>query len=310
MNDYYSILGISESASFTEIKNAYRKLSKKFHPDVNQGDKYFEERFKEIQSAYEILSDSNKRIKYDSERTILRGNNARRNNDEYYSKEENLKRQKEEIKKREEELKRKEEEFRRKEQTYSKPEEKIESKRSSNNILYLLLVPLVIILIVILNKSGRSRIQTVKESTALFEEKEKESDLPDLPLIPSSNASDLSLKKIKNSDILNNLVKGQWEGSAYQSNINESWAIKLIFNKESDEFEIIYPSLNCTGYWKAKSVTNSEIEFIEMLRTGQHICNDGGNIVLRQLTSDRMQYLFYWPSVTTLDSKGEIKRVK
>ncbi len=58
-------MGVSQSASHEEIKAAYRKLSKKFHPDVNQGDLFFAERFKEINEAYEILSDIVKRKRYD-----------------------------------------------------------------------------------------------------------------------------------------------------------------------------------------------------------------------------------------------------
>jgi len=65
MTNYYKILGVQNFAPNSEIKSAYRKLSKKFHPDVNQGDKFFEERFKEIQFAYEFLCDSFKRQKLD-----------------------------------------------------------------------------------------------------------------------------------------------------------------------------------------------------------------------------------------------------
>ncbi|MBK8393016.1 MAG: DnaJ domain-containing protein [Saprospiraceae bacterium] len=66
MKDYYYILGIESDASEDEIKKAYRKLSVKFHPDKNEGDKFFENRFKEIQEAYETLSNKNQRILYDS----------------------------------------------------------------------------------------------------------------------------------------------------------------------------------------------------------------------------------------------------
>lgn len=66
MKDYYYILGIESEASDNEIKKAYRKLSIKFHPDKNNGDKFFENRFKEIQEAYETLSNKNKRVTYDS----------------------------------------------------------------------------------------------------------------------------------------------------------------------------------------------------------------------------------------------------
>lgn len=65
MKDYYYILGLKKEASIEEIKKAYRKLSLKFHPDKNDGDEFFSERFKEIQEAYETLSNSSKRIQYD-----------------------------------------------------------------------------------------------------------------------------------------------------------------------------------------------------------------------------------------------------
>ena len=63
--DYYSILGVSRNASDREIKQAFRRLARKHHPDVNPGDKTAEEKFKQISEAYEVLSDKEKRKKYD-----------------------------------------------------------------------------------------------------------------------------------------------------------------------------------------------------------------------------------------------------
>ncbi len=63
--DYYAILGVSKTASPEDIKQAFRKLARKFHPDVNPGNKQAEARFKEINEAYEVLSDPDKRKKYD-----------------------------------------------------------------------------------------------------------------------------------------------------------------------------------------------------------------------------------------------------
>lgn len=64
--DYYEVLGVDKSASADDIKKAYRKLAMKYHPDRNPGDKSAEEKFKEVGEAYEVLSDADKRSRYDS----------------------------------------------------------------------------------------------------------------------------------------------------------------------------------------------------------------------------------------------------
>ena len=63
--DYYEVLGLNKGASESEIKSAFRKMAMKYHPDRNPGDKEAEEKFKEVNEAYGILSDPEKKSKYD-----------------------------------------------------------------------------------------------------------------------------------------------------------------------------------------------------------------------------------------------------
>jgi len=121
MKDYYYILGIESTATEAEIKSAYHKLALKFHPDKNDGDKFFEDRFKDILEAYDTLAIGEKRIQYDSKFSNQKfGNNYSNDHQKY---EEELRR------KFEAELRRKEEEIKSKYQT---PQQKAAEEAERN----------------------------------------------------------------------------------------------------------------------------------------------------------------------------------
>jgi len=105
MKNYYYILGVHKSAAIQEIKSAYRKLAIRLHPDKNNGDEFFEERFKDIKEAYETLSDTHRKSDYDIKLRLYSG---AFNHEELKKYKELLKRKyKDELKKREEDIKKK-----------------------------------------------------------------------------------------------------------------------------------------------------------------------------------------------------------
>eukprot|EP01030_Chromulinospumella_sphaerica_P026646 gene26646-26861_t len=80
--DYYEVLGVGKSADEKELKAAYRKLAKKLHPDLNPGNAAAEESFKEVTGAYDLLSDAEKRRRFDSGEIDAAG--AERPRERYY----------------------------------------------------------------------------------------------------------------------------------------------------------------------------------------------------------------------------------
>ena len=334
--DYYKTLGVQPNASFENIRTAYRKLSKKFHPDVNNGDKFFEEKFKEIQEAYEILCDTSKRKQYDYKRANFNKSSSsfsQEHEDNLRKKEEEIRRQKEDFKKWEDSLKKKEEILQEKEKENQKAKQ---SKKPAYLILILLLIIISISLIYF--TSNRNYTNTVNSTiarpttdTALADVANK--DEFKQPLLQTkvlngktyqqdskgdwyevqsstrtnypSNTNEASNTEFRNSKLAKT-IDGVWTGSAYQYDVKESWTIKLTCNSKEGTFLIEYPSLGCSGNLIIENLNSNEIEFRESIQKGIGTCNNNGVIKFKKINNKKLVYSYYLPNSSDINAKGQV----
>ena len=308
--DYYKTLGVFPTATLQEIKIAYRKLSKKFHPDINDGDKFFEERFKEIQEAYEVLSNSVKRNNYDFKWQNEGNKNSfsqNSNNDFFRKREEEFEKQKEAYKKWEESLRKKEEELK------SKPKSEKIYKKFGVIALVSIFFSIVIIVflrrnIAIDNGNSSANVFTQNDTTEVASNTQRNTVPPFVKTnIENKTRGDQLLKDKLSNSRLARIFNGTWKGNAFQYNIRERWKIILKCDLEKNEFKISYPSLDCSGVWNIEDVSENVISFREHILSG--ICIEGGLVKLKIINERTLEYYVYLADNTTLCAKGIIKKM-
>ncbi len=166
MKDFYYILGLERNTSLDAIKKAHKLLALKFHPDLNKGDKFFEQRFKDIQEAYETLSDTDKRKQYDAafkftqnggntydktreeelkkqKEAFEKQKNQQRENDRI--REEELRKQKEDLEKQKRDFEKKQNEKRESESKYTPPPPPTAPIVRSNNFVFFIILGVIAI---------------------------------------------------------------------------------------------------------------------------------------------------------------------
>ncbi|MHB8259465.1 MAG: DnaJ domain-containing protein [Bacteroidia bacterium] len=199
MKDYYYILGLTNKSTDEQIKSAYRKLSVKFHPDKNDGDKFFEERFKDIQEAYETLSNPSKKASYNLK--FQSGKGASNNNESFKNYEEQLKR------KYDEELRKKEAEIKQKYQTPEQRQDELNEirRRAEENRI---------------KKEKEDALKAIEENKILLTKKEQER----AALLNRINILNTEIPAIKQT-IENSYTKSN--SSAQSKTTIDSWATIL-----------------------------------------------------------------------------------
>lgn len=299
---------MEKTASTEEIKTAFRKLSKKFHPDVNAGDPFFTDRFKEIQEAYDVLTDEEKRDDYDKKLFSF----LNRGFDREFL--EGLKRRQEE-KRRAEELKRKEEEQLREEQFRREAEEALAQeeraraaagrKRRRNKLLLwgVTILPVLILaglyaarIIPQVNSRAEQPVDTVAVApladTAVQEKRD------------TLAKRGTPLEKDRRVRSLN----GRWTGLVYQFQLKEDRPISFSCNYSRSRFQVEYPDQECRGKWELIKIDEEDFHFRENITEGQDSCTQGGLIVLSPYKRRQYHYSYYWPNDRTLAASGYISR--
>jgi len=293
MKNFYQILGLHKDASSAEIKTAFRKLSKKFHPDVNQGDKFFEELFKEIQSAYEVLGDEDNRAAYD-----LRSGYRKTSPNSSNSAQEQPAPQP--PPRTEPKSNPKQEPDKTAKATGETTVPKSKKGRSVWGIIIFILVG-GFFHAVFKNANKTSSNSTVAKASTANEY--VDTFAVDTPLAEPV-ATTISEKV---PQALMSSFEGVWIGSAYQYDVNQRWAIRLTCH--NGLFSVKYPSLGCAGNLSVMQADGDTLILREKL-TSPGSCYDDGIIVISIKEDGRIEAFFNDSQNTTIIAIGHLTKMK
>ena len=97
-------------------------------------------------------------------------------------------------------------------------------------------------------------------------------------------------------------LNGVWEGTGYQLNNATTWSIKFIGDPENQTYSIEYPSLKCSGTWKAEQITANMARFVETITVGKNLCLDGGTVIVTRIDEKYMTFTYLDPGTDNLGS--------
>ncbi|HAD78225.1 MAG TPA: hypothetical protein DCF99_00680, partial [Flavobacteriaceae bacterium] len=250
MTNYYKILGVPDFASQEDIKKAFRKLSKKFHPDLNDGDEFFANKFRELKEAYDFLCDDNKRASLD--RFLRGGSSNRSTQNKTYQEDLNRQKAQEEFRRKqkaeEEELFRKAEEqkqkteIKEKEFKINKENENInyEKNRNNNSLInkklkiFLFLVVLFLLYLIINHFNNKKKEQIEIENKIRIKDSIKYVNSPPIYKL------ELHVDSLYNKRTKDNVKPYFSLGSSMQDVINLEGKPQNIRINEDYDIDILY----------------------------------------------------------------------
>lgn len=308
MKNYYHILGVEKNASTEEIKTAFRKLSKKFHPDVNAGDQFFADRFKDIQEAYDTLTDNDKREEYDKKLYSFFNRGFDREFLEGLKRRQEEKRKAEELKRKEEEMLREEQARREAEEAWAQEEQArlaAERRRKRNKaVLWMVTILPLLVLAGVYFARIFPQMQTAAPRPA--------DTVAKVPVVDSGLVANTDSVVEKKTPLAKDRrvrsLNGRWSGLVYQFQLKEDRPIEFSCNYSRSRFQVNYPDNGCKGKWALIKIDEQDFHFRENITDGQDSCTQGGLIVLSPYKRRQYHYSYYWPNDKTLSASGYLTR--
>jgi hypothetical protein len=308
LKNYYHILGVEKTASTDEIKTAFRKLSKKFHPDVNAGDLFFADRFKDIQEAYDTLTDEVKRDEYDKKLYSFFNRGFDREFLEGLKKRQEEKRKAEALKRQEEEQTREEQFQRDAEEALAREEQsrlaKARRKKRQKLVLWTVTILPILVLAGLYVARIIPHIQTSAQPPVDTLVKTTPPDTASVVTKDTSTARPVLLVRDRRVRNLN----GRWSGDVYQFQLKEDRPIEFSCNYSRGRFQVSYPTDSCKGTWTLVKIDEMDFHFRETITDGEGGCTQGGYIVLSPYKRRQYHFSYYWPNDRTLAASGYLSR--
>lgn len=299
---------MEKTAGTEEIKTAFRKLSKKFHPDLNAGDPFFADRFKEIQEAYDVLTDEERRDDYDKKLFSFLNRGFDREFLEGLKRRQEEKRKAEELKRKEEEQAR-EEQFRREaEEAWAQEEQarlRAERKRRRYRVV---LWGVTILPVLVLAGLYAARILP-RVNTEAVPPADTVAVAPVADSVATEKKDSAATKATPlEKDRRVRSLNGRWTGLVYQFQLKEDRPIEFSCSFSRSRFQVRYPDNDCRGNWELIKIDVEDFHFRENITEGQDSCTQGGLIVLSPYKRRQYHYSYYWPNDKTLAASGYITR--
>jgi len=288
MKNYYQILSISEGASDEEIKAAFRKLSKKFHPDANLGNAAFEEYFKEVQEAYEILSDSKQRMVYDNKLKdylfYLRFKKGNTNQEQYNTNGHTQHTACEPLVSRKYRI-----------PAFSNKLTAFFAHEKSSVFAIAIILIVAIITYLSIHKTNQRQPSIVIADTSNTAQSAE----------PLASNFEAALEKQK---VFWQQFDGNWIGRGTEVNTKLVFTIQLSCNFERSEFLIKYPTLGFAGHWELKNTDDDKADFKEVLESGLLNNMQSGRAELLVVNKNTLHYSYYFPTDQNLMAEGTLTK--